>query len=224
MGKMKIVLAMGMMLLLSACGGTAANIIAVTLQAIADTSVQSDAPDTNFDDSELGVQNYTDEFSRSYVLFDVSSIPNTATVTEAKVELFYCSCDGIDDIAVLSAADAWSADTLTWNNQPGETGSALDVVNLNPDFLSDGMCGDVDDYVATAGGMASKAGWFITDLVQSWVDGSAPNDGIVFMADPEEQNPTPPGKLLAIFGNSEDSGNNPSCYNNPPQLIVEYEN
>ena len=190
------------------------------LEAIEEASARSMDPDANFDDFELLIQNYTDIYSRGYVRFDISAIPATATVTEARVELYYCNCDGIDDIAVYAAADAWSAATLTWNNQPGTTGPALDVVNLNPDFLSPPYsCGDTGEYVASAGGMASKEGWFITDLVQAWVDGSEQNHGIVFMAYPEEANPDPPGKLGAAFGIIEDTGN---CPGNPSRLTVKY--
>ncbi|MHC4548188.1 MAG: DNRLRE domain-containing protein [Planctomycetota bacterium] len=193
----------------------------MVLFAVGETSVRSGDPATNFDTLELKVENTAVENARGYVLFDVSSIPATATVLEAKVELYYCGCDGIDDIGVHPAAGFWAAATVTWDTQPGAVDPAqpLDVVNLSPDFLITFDCGDTDQYVANAGGSASKAGWFITALVQGWVDGTTTNNGIVFMAFPEEAVPSPPGRLEAAFGNLELTG---GCPDNPPRLLVKY--
>ncbi len=193
----------------------------VTLFATGESSVRDQEPDTNHDTLELFVQNYSFGNARSYVLFDVSSIPASATIEEARVELYYCLCDGIDDIAVYPAAAAWTASTVTWNDQPGpeNLGTPLDTVNLSPDFLTSFECGDVDGYVAQPGGSASKTGWDVTDLVQDWVDGTSANNGVVFMAHPEEVDPDPPGRIWAVFGNTENTG---LCPENPPRLLVEY--
>lgn len=193
----------------------------VTLFATQECSVRDQDPGTNHDALELMVQNYTNTNARSYVLFDLSSIPASASIEEARLELYYCQCDGIDSIAVYPAEENWSAATVTWDDQPGPSalGQPLDVVHLGPDFMGSGDCGDVDEYVPQPGGSASKTGWYITTLVQEWVDGTRVNHGVVFMAHPEQPVPDPPGRIGAIFGNIENSG---FCPENPPRLLVEY--
>lgn len=198
---------------------TKIEIAEVVLPTIEETSVRSQFPDTTHDELELLVQNYSFANSRSYVRFDLSALPEGATVESAQVELYYCNCDGIDDIGVFPAEGPWSAATLTWNNQPGPVGQPLDVVNLGPNFYPNGDCGDVGEYVAMPGGSASKPGWFISDLVQDWIDGITPNEGVVFMGYPEYPDPVPPGRLAAAFGHSETGGNCPEL---PPRLRVRY--
>ncbi len=206
--------------------------IEVVLTAAEETRVDSRTPNQNYDGSELLVVNYAGGWTeRSYVRFDLSSIPHNATVLEARIELFYHLCDGIDSIAVYPAARPWDASTLTWANQPGPATpissgpssppSPHDVVNLGPDFPQTFNCGDTGEYVAAPGGSASKPGWFITKLAQNWIDGSAANRGVVFMAYPEYDNPNPPGRLLAVFGSSEATPQFPAM---PPRLRVTYTN
>ena len=93
-------------------------------------------------------------------------------------------------------------------------------MNLGPDFPTTGDCGDLGEYVAVPGGSASKAGWFITKLAQNWLNGSVVNRGVVFMAYPEYDNPVPPGRLLAVFGSSENTAQFPAM---PPRLHLTYE-
>lgn len=203
----------------------------VVLTAAEETRVSSRQPGQNLDGTELLVVNYAGNWNeRSYVRFDLSSIPHDATVLEARIELFYHLCDGIDSIAVYPAARSWNASTLTWNNQPGPALPASsgtptpptphDVVNLGPDFPTTGNCGDTGEYVAAPGGSASKPGWFVTKLAQNWLSGSLVNRGVVFMASPEYANPIPPGRLLAVFGSSEATPQFPAL---PPRLRVIYE-
>ena len=195
--------------------------VEIVLTAAEEARVDNRSPNQNFDGSELLVVNYAGGWTeRSYVRFDLSSIPHDATVLEARIELFYHLCDGIDDIAVYTAARPWTAATLTWANQPATPPSPHDMLNLGPTFLTTGNCGDTGEYVAAPGGSASKPGWFITKLAQNWVDGSAANRGVVFMAYPELADPVPPGRILAIFGSSEDTAQFPAM---PPRLRLTYE-
>jgi len=190
----------------------------VVLTATAGAVVQSTLPDDPAPADRLLVQNYTAQLARSYLRFDVSSIPAGATVESAKLELYYCVCDGIDDIGVAAAAGAWNPATLTWKNQPGVAGDPVDVVNLNPAFTSNYSCGDTGSWVAEGGTYASKPGWYVTPVVQAWVDGAAA-DGLVLAAAPELDDPDPPGRLYAVFAGDVEAG---PCPATPPRLVVTY--
>lgn len=192
----------------------------VTLLATEDTIVQSGAPTEAVDDSPVLVTLDGGGEIHSYVKFDLSTIPAGAAVISAKLELYYCRCDGIRAIEALPAGGPWSGATLTWDNRPLPITPAepLDVVNLNPSFATDFDCGDTDAYVAQAGGAADKAGWFVTSLVAAWV-GGAPNHGFFFRA-ADAMTPSP--AMMGIFGSLEGASGGVPCPANPPRLVVEY--
>ena len=187
------------------------------LLATEESSVIDSQPDANMDADSLLVQNYSTDNARAYVRFDVSSIPAGAVLLAARAELYYCLADGMDDIAVYPSSGDWSADAITWNNQPGPGANEVDVVNLAPNFPA--SSGDLGSYVALPGGEASKAGWYISSLVREWIQDPSSNDGIVFAAFPEIADPDPPGRLFGVFGSSEET---PQCPDNPPRLRVWY--
>lgn len=222
--RLLLTMSMMMLLLLSACDSSDPlneETEEVVLMAAEETSVSIDEPNTNFNNDLLVVADYPSYHwfndNRSYVAFDLSSIPANATVVEARVELYFYTCDGDNDIAVYPAAGSWKASELTWNNQPGpvDIDNPLDVVDLNPQ-RTPGVCGDLDEYVALPGGMASKVGWYITLLAQAWVNGS-PNHGVVFTVNPGRPQP---GLYLGFFGSSE---NTPQLPAKPPRLRLRYE-
>ena len=81
--------------------------VEIVLTAAEEARVDSRSPNQNFDGSELLVVNYAGGWTeRSYVRFDLSSIPHDATVLEARIELFYHLCDGIDSICCSSSKPA----------------------------------------------------------------------------------------------------------------------
>jgi hypothetical protein len=190
----------------------------MTLMAIEETSVTDRDPAANLDSQQLAVESTSGWLSRSYVRFRATDIPAGAIIDEAKLELYYCACDGIDNIGVYAGAGPWMANTLTWANQPGTTGTALDALNLNPNFDDDFLCGNTEVYVAAAGTMASKPGWYVTDLVRDWHQGTA-NYGLVLKAEPENIG-VPAGQAMgAYFGHTEGLTR---CGEKPPRLVVSY--
>ena len=55
---------------------------------------------------------------RSYLKFDLSSIPPWMMITSAKLHLYRTTCE--DNIpSVYSTTDNWTENGITWNNQPG---------------------------------------------------------------------------------------------------------
>ena len=131
--------------------------------------------------------------------FDLSSIPSSATVSEATLRLFYDGCDfGPDavDVGIYEVMSSWAESTLSWNTQPSFAGIAEDVVSL-----------------ACAGATGVYVEWDITGLVQDWVSGSVPNHGAVIRAVEEVGGS---GRLLAEFGSRE------GTIGEQPQLVVSY--
>ena len=192
----------------------------LTLMASEESSVTARYPDANYDGEPLLVERGPLLSAHAYIKFDLDSIPEGAVIKSAKLEPFYCLCDGIDDIGVFKAAATWSAATLTWSNRPGtSTKAPIDSVNLNPDFDNDYQCGDLDSYVADEGGSADKAGWYVTEAVQEWVsDGGS--HGFVLRPTPTLGSPETQGAMAAFFGHSEVAT---PCGEKPARLIVTYQ-
>ncbi len=100
---------------------------------------------------------------RSYLAFSIDAVPAGAVVVSAKLELPYAGAASSQARTVVhEAAGPWQSDTVTYSSQPGP-GQQIDV-NFN-----------------APGGTWRR--FSLEDLVQSWVDGSAENNGIVVKAD-----------------------------------------
>jgi uncharacterized membrane protein len=97
-----------------------------------DALVNDDSPSMNFGDlSWLVVGFDPNGVSRTWLKFDLSSVPNGASVTSAKLWLyfpdsFYGAGGGI--AVHRSANDSWLEGTITWSNQPSYDPSPTDTV------------------------------------------------------------------------------------------------
>ena len=94
----------------------------ITFNPTADSYVSEGYPDDNYGtDNCLYIQSSTVDWKnmRSYLQFDVSSIPDDAVITDVSLRLF-CLFALIADTwsDLYGFDDAWSEDTVTWNNQP----------------------------------------------------------------------------------------------------------
>ncbi len=132
----------------------------VTLSAAADAYVDSTKPNTNFGGaSELDVSwDGKIYVTRSLARFSLVSIPADATIEKATFGLYLQSGGGatpvlIDVGRVLSS---WKESSVTYANAPGAV--AVDSRS-----------------VGTSSGWYS---WDVTDVVQAWMKGSAPNYGL----------------------------------------------
>ena len=145
------------------------------------------------------MDSFTPWTARSFLQFDLSSIPSSATISWATLRLFYDTCDfGPEevDVGAYEVGGSWTESTLSWNAQPSFTWDAEDVMSL-------GCEGATGVYVQ----------WDITGLAQDWVSGSAPNYGVVVKAVDELGER---GRLLARFGSRE------RAVGQQPQLVVSY--
>lgn len=142
-----------------------------------DTFVSNTEPLTNFDGAPFLAAGTLWEpgiIERAYLQFDVSAIPNNAVITEAKVGLFFKDPMSYISIpiyvkvplAVYAINEYWEETSLNWDNQPDAYSSYEDVQTVG---------GDTNQYIY----------WDITSLVQGWVSGLKPNDGIR-LADEDE--------------------------------------
>lgn len=135
--------------------------ITVTLNPVADTYANQDNPATNYANSADLLVGRTTKFltlRRSYLRFDLSSIPSNAIVTSASLRLYLKSGNGATvSISLHQVNGAWTSGGLTWNNQPA-VGSARASLG-----------------VGTTPGWRT---WSVTTLVQEWVNASTTNYGV----------------------------------------------
>jgi len=173
-----------------------------TLTAIADSWVDGTAPTSTSGGSDptlLVVDYASPRTARSFLEFDLSSIPSSATILQATLRLFYDRCSfGPEevDVGVYEVTGSWSESNLSWNTHPTFSWVAEDVITM-------GCAEATNAYVQ----------WDVTGLVQDWVSGSVPNHGIVVKASNELGER---GGLLAWFGSRE------RATGQQPQLVVSY--
>jgi len=142
----------------------------VTLPSIADATVIEGYVDANTGDSYDMWVGYDDSLDpnarivRGLVNFDLSSVPDGATIQNATLRIYYMGHwefpDWVDTITAYQVQGTWQEMSVTWNNKPGFGNRYGDV-----DVVADGNWGwrELD----------------VTDLVQDWVDGAYPNRGIM---------------------------------------------
>lgn len=156
-------------LALLAAGVTLADVAVLQPDAAAgkDALVHMDYPDENFGDliDLITGVTATQAAVRSFIEFTELNDPQYqgATVTSAYLAL-YCRDHYGSGLFFIASADAyWEEDVITWNNAP----SWVSGSQLPADF-------------------PSAAGWInfdVTGIVQSWLDGSVPNNGFILFAD-----------------------------------------
>jgi len=128
-----------------------------------DAHVEEVIPDTNLGSStSIWVGEWSGgQPNRSYLQFDLSSIPPTAVVLNAELGLYYhmSSAAVSVDVGAYRVTGSWSEGGITWNNQPTSAATAEDTRTVP----------------ATA--TSNFRYWDLSDLVQGWIDGSIENYG-----------------------------------------------
>lgn len=141
---------------------------------VADTTLDLYQPGTNFgSSSELGVV----EDSRQEILlrFDLSSIPAGAVIVNARLHLYTTQRSAVDTInaAVYAVKRHWEEPQATWGlaslTEPWGLGGANDTT-------TDRRAAPESTTVLFSLGWAT---WDVTALVQGWMDGSLPNEGVL---------------------------------------------
>ncbi|MBM3134093.1 MAG: DNRLRE domain-containing protein [Chloroflexi bacterium] len=136
----------------------------VTLNAVADTEVGQEGPDSNFGTSttmRVGacLHCYIPACWRILLRFDLADLPPGAIINSATLRLYQESSWGLGsvDLSIRRVIAAWEELSATWNNRPLIT---------NASFAS-----------TTSGTGTGWLTWDVTSLVQLWQDGSYPNYG-----------------------------------------------
>lgn len=122
-----------------ACGSTSDNVViqfaetpscvpsTVNLLPTDDARVESGQPNANFGSEVLLNWQYTccGGPVHSYLKFDLSSIPQGAIITSAKLWLYFTvTYTNGSSANIHSTSDNWSEGTITWNNKPATTPGA----------------------------------------------------------------------------------------------------
>lgn len=159
---------------------------AVSFVSSADSYVRQDASGTNYgDDVLMDVGSMKDggtyKNRRSFVKFDVSSIPASSTVGSASLTLCATAVPvAIRTYEVHAVSADWVETIITWSNQPAVAASATDSATTP----------------ASVGCMT----WDVASDVQAWVDGTT-NYGWRVVDSAEGH----PGDYLSQFRTRENS-------------------
>ena len=125
----------------------------------ADTFVARANPAANYGSAPfLAVQGG----ATTYVQFDLSSLPERASIAKATLRLYVNSVLAPGSFDVYQVNEAWSEETLTYNNAPPLGASATGGKPIEVSASS------VDHFIMVD----------ITPLVQGWASGATPNNGI----------------------------------------------
>ena len=135
---------------------------------------------------------------RTFIEFNVSSIPPTAVITDARIGLHYNWASSTADevsIALYNVHQPWDEDDIEWNGQPSTA--------------------PIPWFIATIPGYAT-GDFFYFDIgsgnVQKWVNGSLSNYGIM-LRDYDEND----ADTLRVFSSSENTD-----ADSRPKLIIQY--
>ena len=126
-----------------------------------DAYVDEAAPDNNFGTSTyLMLYDVSGGTRRTYIRFDLSSIPSDAQINSAMLYLYYYDYYQGDPsgktVVARRASPSWAEETITWNNQPtGYVPSASTTMPSSYGWVS----------------------WDVTEAVQGFVNGTWNNYG-----------------------------------------------
>ncbi len=133
-----------------------------------DSYIRQTSPSTNFGNEAVLLADGVDQDPsnglfgevRSVISWDVSDIPPNATIESATIDLFHTNTS-TGSYGIYEAKVPWSEESVTWNNfdDPNNTGTEL--------------LGFVNSSGPTSFNQAGL------DLIQGWIDGSIPNNGII---------------------------------------------
>jgi len=137
-----------------------------TLYADQDTYIEENHPNDDYGTAIVGkVKGRTGDNKRSLSRFDLSAIPSGSNVLSALVYFYNTKSDN-DPVTIHRITEDWTESGATWNNSAGSfhpTPEASFTPIANYQYVS-----------------AS-----ITSVVQQWVNGTYPNQGLMLVASPE---------------------------------------
>ena len=140
---------------------SSASSTTVTLTAVADATVKSWQPESNFGSESVLTLSYSDEVREAVTLlcFDLASaIPANAIIDSATLELFLVDGAGADParVAAYFVTSNWDESSVTWNSFPtAEPIGIVSQVDRSP---------------------GSYKSWHVTSFAREWQSGS--NNGV----------------------------------------------
>jgi hypothetical protein len=148
--------------LVSIQGNTSAN-----LTSNMDTAVRSFTPDTNYGtDTFVRVQTFSTANTRTFISFNLSSIPANATILSANLSLHRYSSGTITRTYNIHRVNAsWSETVITWNNQVSVDGLTTSAsVGVVDTWYTWDVISDVRGFM---NGSYPNYGWRISDSAES---------------------------------------------------------
>ena len=132
---------------------------------------------------------------RAYIEFDLSSVPVNAMITDTDLMLYHGNTSGTTNFSIgaYKITESWEEGTITYSSQPS--------------YFSEAEYSN-----SVTAGNTEWESWDIDALVQSWLDGTFTNNGVVLKATDESSLDT-----IAVF--------RPSDYSNAsyrPKLVIDY--
>jgi hypothetical protein len=144
---------------------TASNADLFDVTAAADARVLTFFPDSNEGNGALlSVYNNPGNIQRTYLVFDLSSMAGL-TATGDGILTLRATGDAnnfVSDGQIFLAGGSWDESLITWNNQPGSIGIALDSVS---------------------GTFLEEVTWTVPQaVIQGWLDNPLSNNGIAIVS------------------------------------------
>ena len=134
-----------------------------TLYPTDDSYVNEAGGDNNYGLSHsLRVESDNSNTQRTFLKFDLSSIPTGSTINSATLYLYQYKAagDSIRAYEIRKISNTWSESTITWNNQPGYFGvTSTTNVNTNDGWKTWNVKSDVQSFVSGS----PNNGWVIKD-------------------------------------------------------------
>lgn len=167
-----------------------------------------------------------DVYGRTFVKFNLSSIPSGATINSAKlnINLKSSGCSGVPTpnvLYVMIAIGDWQENTITWSNAPYATGGSQSITSEPCPAANKVLSIDTTNYVKDwFGGVRPNYGFIMRDLMNSTTSytrfytaresgsAGAPKLSITYTA-PETSSPSSAGSTGSSSGstNTSEQGN-----------------
>ncbi len=203
--------AVGLMIFSGAGGASALYIYWTNLYPVADATIRSDAPDSNFGGATFvmaGSSNSGAIVGRGLFRFDLSGIPTNATVSNATLTLVDVNSAGSGYFGLNRVLTNWDESAVTWNHRTaamtwtapgGQTGTDIFVYSSS-DLLFQPAPGTTEQFTNNV--LFPDAGMLYD--TQLWIDHPEQNFGWIWF----DFNETSDTNLVEVWSR-ENVGNQP---------------
>lgn len=170
-----------------------------------DTYIDQNMPNTNFGTATLVKVGYQDRY-RAFFYFDLSAIPQNAVFDSVKIILRSSGGSNNSAQSAHVITENWDDMYATWVKR-----TATQNWTINNIWDYTGYFVTTPEFTIPTTGTPSFHLWDVTSLVQSWFDGTLPNNGIMIKQTADNGN-----KGTSFYSNEDPDDNN------RPRLVVKY--